>query len=259
MTRIHPTAIVAKTAELHPTVEVGPYAVIGPHVKIDEGTRIGAHAVVEGHTTIGKNVVLFHHCSVGVIPQDLKYRGQPTRLEIGDGTVIREFASVHIGTEEGGGLTKIGRKCLLMTYTHVAHDVTLGDGVILSSGAMLAGHVQVEDHAIFGGLSGVHQFVRVGKHAFISGGSMIGMDVPPFCTVSGHRAQLAGLNTVGLIRHGFTEEQIRNIKRAYRILFRMKLGLREAIVRVRAEIPDDPNVEHLLRFVEGSQRGVTRR
>lgn len=180
-------------------------------------------------------------------------------MEIGEGTIIREFASVHIGTEEGGGLTRVGKGCLLMAYSHVAHDVQLGDRVILASGAMLAGHVQVEDFVIFGGISGVHQFVRIGKHAFVSGGSMIGMDVPPFCTVSGHRAQLAGLNTVGLLRHGFSEAEIRNIKKAYRTLFRMKLGLREAVSRVRAEIPDDPNVEHLLRFVEGSQRGVTRR
>ena len=256
---IHPTAIVSPSAELHSSVEVGPYAVIGPQVKIDEGVRIGPHAVVEGRTTIGKNVEIFHHASVGAVPQDLKYRGQPTRLEIGEGTIIREFASVHIGTEEGGGLTRVGKGCLLMAYSHVAHDVQLGDRVILASGAMLAGHVQVEDFVIFGGISGVHQFVRIGKHAFVSGGSMIGMDVPPFCTVSGHRAQLAGLNTVGLMRHGFSDAEIRNIKKAYRILFRMKLGLREAMSRVRAEIPDDPHVEHLLRFVEGSQRGVTRR
>lgn len=256
---IHPSALVSETAQLHPTVEVGPFAVVGPHVTIGEGSVVGAHAMVEGRTTIGRNARLFHHCSVGAAPQDLKYKGEPTRLEIGDGTVIREFASVHIGTEEGGGVTRVGSRCLLMAYSHVAHDVQIGNGVILASGAMLAGHVVVEDHVIFGGISGVHQFVRIGKHAFISGGSMVGMDVPPYCTVSGHRAQLAGLNTVGLARHAFTEEEIRNIKKAYRILFRMKLGLREAVSRVRAEIPQDPHVEHLLHFVEGSQRGITRR
>jgi UDP-N-acetylglucosamine acyltransferase len=256
---IHPSALVSETAQLHPTVEVGPFAVVGPHVTIGEGSVVGAHAMVEGRTTIGRNARLFHHCSVGAAPQDLKYKGEPTRLEIGDGTVIREFASVHIGTEEGGGVTRVGSRCLLMAYSHVAHDVQIGNGVILASGAMLAGHVVVEDHVIFGGISGVHQFVRIGKHAFISGGSMVGMDVPPYCTVSGHRAQLAGLNTVGLARHAFTEEEIRNIKKAYRILFRMKLGLREAVSRVRAEIPADPHVEHLLHFVEGSQRGITRR
>lgn len=256
---IHPTAIISPSAEISSSVEVGPFAVIGPQVKIDEGARIGPHAVLDGQTTVGKGAVIFHHASVGAVPQDLKYRGEPTRLEIGEGTVIREFASVHIGTAEGGGVTRVGKNCLLMAYSHVAHDVQLGDGVILASGAMLAGHVQVEDHVIFGGISGIHQFVRIGKHAFVSGGSMIGMDVPPFCTVSGHRAQLAGLNTVGLMRHGFSDAEIRNIKKAYRILFRMKLGLREAMSRVRAEIPDDPHVEHLLRFVEGSQRGVTRR
>lgn len=258
MTRIHPTAIVAPSAELDASVEVGPYAVIGPRVRIGEGSTVGAHAVIDGDTTIGKRTTLFHHCSVGAAPQDLKYRGQRTRLEVGDDNIVREFATIHIGTEEGGGLTRIGSGCLFQAYSHVAHDVQIGDGVILSSGAMLAGHITVEDNVIIGGMAGVHQFVRLGCHAFISGGSMVGMDVPPFCIASGHRAELAGLNTVGLTRHKFSEEQLRNIKTAYRILFRMKLGLREAFSRVRAEIAGDPNVDHLLRFIEGSQRGVTR-
>lgn len=258
MAQIHPTAIVESSAQLHPTVEVGPFSIIGAAVKIGEGTKIGPHVVITGETTIGANNTFFQFCSVGEAPQDLKYRGQPTRLEIGDGNLVREFATIHRGTEEGGGVTKVGSKCLLASNTHVAHDVQLGNGVILASGAMLAGHVIVEDHVIFGGMAGVHQFARIGRHAFISGGSMVGMDVPPFCTASGYRSELAGLNTIGLKRHGFTEEQIRNVKRAYRILFRMKLGLREAVSRVRAELGSDPNVEHMLRFIEGSERGVAR-
>ncbi|AKU91515.1 acyl-ACP--UDP-N-acetylglucosamine O-acyltransferase [Vulgatibacter incomptus] len=258
MSRIHPTAIIESGAELHPSVEVGPYSIIGPQVKIGEGTKIGSHAVISGDTTIGKGARFFQFCSVGEAPQDLKYRGQPTRTVIGDNTVVREFATLHRGTEEGGGITKVGSRCLLMAYSHVAHDVQIGDGVILGNSSMLAGHVIVEDHVIFGGMSGIHQFTRIGRNAFIGGGSMVGMDVPPFCTASGYRAELAGLNTVGLTRHKFTEDEIRNIKKAYRTLFRMKLGLREALTQVRAELPGDPNVEHMLRFIEGSQRGVTR-
>lgn len=258
MAKIHPTAIVADTAELHPSVEVGPYAIIGPKVRIGEGSTVGPHAVIEGDTTIGARTKIFHHASVGAEPQDLKYRGEPTRLVMGEDNIVREFATIHIGTADGGGLTRIGSRCLFQAYSHVAHDVQIGDGVILSSGAMLAGHIVVEDHVIVGGMAGIHQFVRIGRHAFISGGSMVGMDVPPFCIASGHRAELAGLNTVGLTRHKFSEETIRNIKNAYRILFRMKLGLREAFSRIRAEISGDANVDHLLRFIEGSQRGVTR-
>lgn len=258
MSNVHPSAIVDGKAELHPSVTVGPFSVIGPDVRIGEGTKVGPHVVITGHTTIGRNNTFFQFCSIGEAPQDLKYRGQPTRLEIGDGNLVREFATIHRGTEEGGGVTKVGSRSLLASNTHVAHDVHLGNGIVLASGAMLAGHVVVEDFVIFGGMAGVHQFARIGRHAFISGGSMVGMDVPPFCTASGYRAELAGLNTVGLQRHKFTDEQIRNVKKAYRTLFRMKLGLREAISRVRAEMPGDPNVEHMLQFIEGSQRGVTR-
>jgi UDP-N-acetylglucosamine acyltransferase len=255
---VHPSALVHPGAELAPTVEIGPFAVIGPKVKIADGTTIGPHAVIEGDTTIGKGNRIFQFASVGAAPQDLKYRGQPTRLVIGDGNAIREFATLHLGTEEGGGVTRIGSKCLLMAYSHVAHDVQLGNGIILANNAQLAGHVIVEDFAIFGGMTGIHQFVRIGKHAFVSGGSMVGMDVPPFCTATGHRATLAGINSVGLARHKLPEEQIRRIKKAYRILFRQKLGLREAISRVRAELAGDAEVEHLVSFIEGSERGVTR-
>lgn len=258
MSKIHPTAIVAEGAEIAESVEIGPYAVIGPKVKIGEGCWVGPHAVIEGDTTIGRNNRIFQFAALGATPQDLKYRGQPTKLVIGDGNQIREFATLHIGTEEGGGITRVGNGCLLMAYSHVAHDVQIGNGVILANSANLAGHVIVEDFAIFGGMTAAHQFVRVGKHAFVSGKTGVGMDVPPYCTVAGHNAELAGLNTVGLARHKYSEDQIRNIKTAYRTLFRMKLGLREAISRVRAEIPNDPNVEHMLRFIEGSERGVTR-
>ncbi len=258
MAQIHPTAIVDPKAELHETTVIGPYAVIGPNVRLGAGTSVGPHSVLDGDTTIGANNRIFQFASIGAPPQDLKYRGQPTKLVIGDGNQIREFTTVHLGTEEGGGITRVGNRCLLMAYSHVAHDVQVGNGVILANSAQLAGHVIVEDFVIFGGVTGVHQFVRIGKHAFISGGSMIGMDIPPFCTATGHRASLAGINSVGLQRHKYSETTIREIKKAYRILFRMKLGLREAITRVRAEIPAEPEVEHMLAFIEASERGVAR-
>lgn len=258
MANVHPTAIVASGAELAADVTVGPYSVIGPHVRIGAGTTIGSHVVIDGDTTIGANNRIFQFAAVGGQPQDLKYRGARTKLVIGDGCTIREFATLHTGTEEGGGITRVGDGCLLMAYTHVAHDVQIGNRVIMSNSAQCAGHVVVEDFAILAGASGVHQFARIGKHAFVGGMTGVAMDVAPFCIASGARAELAGLNVVGLQRHGFTDEQLGRLKDAYRILFRSKLGLKEALERVRAEVPADANVEHLIRFIEGSQRGLTR-
>ena len=258
MANVHPTAIVSPGAELADDVVVGPFAVIGPHVRLGAGTTVGPHAVIDGDTTAGKNNRFFQFAAVGGAPQDLKYRGERTRLEIGDGNTFREFCTVHLGTEDGGGITRVGSGCLLMAYTHLAHDVQLGNRVIMSNSAQCAGHVIVEDFAILAGACGVHQFARIGKHAFVGGMTGVGMDVPPFCMAAGARAELAGLNTVGLQRHGFTEEQLAHLKDAYRLLFRSKLTLKEAVERVRAEVPADEHVEHLLRFVESSPRGLTR-
>jgi UDP-N-acetylglucosamine acyltransferase len=256
--RIHPSAIVEKGAELDSTVEVGPYAVIGARVKIGPRTKVGAHAVIEGDTQIGADNHLFQFAAIGAIPQDLKYAGEPTRLVIGDGNSFREFCTVHIGTVQGGGLTRVGNKCLLMANSHVAHDVKLGDGCILANSVALAGHVTVEDHAIFGGLSAVHQFTRVGRLAFVSGGSMVTQDVAPYVTVQGDRAEVAGINTVGLTRAGFDEHAMARVKSAYKILYRNKLGLREAIAHVRAEHGGHPEIDHLVAFLEGAERGIAR-
>jgi UDP-N-acetylglucosamine acyltransferase len=255
---IHPTAIISPGAELDSAVEVGPYAVIGPRVRIGAGTSVGPHAVIEGDTTIGRDNRIFQFAAIGAIPQDLKFAGEQTRLEIGDRNQIREFTTLHVGTAGGGGLTKVGSGCLLMAYCHVAHDVQVGDGCILANCAGLAGHVVLEDHVIVGGLAGVHQFTRVGRHAFIAAGAVVAMDVPPYCTAQGDRARLSGLNSVGLTRHGYSAEQVTRIKCAYRTLFRSKLGLREAIAQVRAEHAGHAAIEHLLRFLEGSERGVVR-
>jgi UDP-N-acetylglucosamine acyltransferase len=258
MSKVHPTAVVHPDAVLHESVEVGPFAVIGPKVKIGEGSAVGPHAVIEGDTTIGANNRVFQFASVGAVPQDLKYGGEPTRLVIGDGNQIREFTTIHIGTAGGTGVTRIGHGNLLMAYSHVAHDCNVGSHCVLANSVALAGHVEVGDHVILGGLSAVHQFTRVGTHAFISGGSMVAMDVPPYCTAQGDRAELVGLNTVGLTRHGYTEEQISRIKHAYKVLFRSKLGLNEALGKLQAEHGSHPETKLLLDFVANSQRGVTR-
>ncbi len=255
---IHPTAIVAPGAEIDPSCEIGPYAVVGSKVKMGPRTTVGAHAVVDGDTTLGAENQVFPHAAIGGIPQDLKYRGEPTRLVIGDRNRFREFCTAHVGTEGGGGVTRIGSGCLLMANAHVAHDVQLGDGCILANCATLGGHVVVEDHVIFGGLSAAHQFTRIGRLAFISGMTGVGMDVAPYCTVSGSRGELAGLNSVGMQRAGMSEEQIGRVKEAYRLVFRSKLPLSEALARVKAEMGEFEEIAHFAGFIEASQRGLLR-
>jgi len=255
---IHPTAVVDRHAELDSSVEVAPYAVIGLKVKIGPRTRVGPHAVIEGDTTIGAENVVFQFASIGAIPQDLKYAGEQTKVVIGDGNQFREFITVHSGTAAGGGVTRIGNRCLMMANSHVAHDVQLGDGCVLANSTALGGHVIVEDRVIFGGLSGVHQFTRVGRLAFISGGAMVTQDVPPYCTVHGNRAEVVGVNTVGLTRAHFDEQAISRVKAAYKAIFRAKMGLREAIAHVRAEYGGHPEIDHFVSFLEGTQRGIAR-
>jgi len=258
MGKVHPTALIHPEAKLHESVEVGPYAVIGPKVRIGAGTRIGSHAVIEGRTELGERNRVFQFASVGAVPQDLKYAGEDTQLIIGDDNQIREFTTLHIGTNGGGGITRIGNKNLFMAYSHVAHDCRLGDSCVLANSAALAGHVEVGNHVAFGGLSAVHQFTRIGDHAFIAGGAMVAMDVPPYCTAQGDRAELVGLNTVGLARHGFSDDQIARVKDAYKVLFRSKLGLNEAIAKLKAEYGGHAEIDVFLDFVVQSKRGLTR-
>lgn len=258
MAQVHPTAVVHPDAQLHETVEVGALAVIGPKVRIGEGTRIGPHVVIEGRTTLGARNRVFQFSSLGAAPQDLKYGGEDTELIIGDENQIREFTTLHIGTVGGGGATRVGHRNLFMANSHVAHDCVVGNGCILANSAALGGHVQVEDHVILSGLTAVHQFTRLGRHAFIAGGSMVVMDVPPYCMAQGDRAELVGLNTVGLERHGFDEERISRIKEAYRILFRSKLGVAEALEKMKAELGGHPEIDHFIDFVSQSKRGLTR-
>ena len=257
MTDIAATAVVDRRAELDSEVEVGPYAVIGPNVRIGSGTRIGAHAVLDGYTVIGRDCRVFPHAVVGMEPQDLKFRGERTWLRVGDRTVIREFATLNSATARDEA-TVVGSDCLLMAYSHVAHNCRLGDHVILANSANLAGHVQLDDYAIVGGVTPIHQFVHIGTHSFIGGGSRIPQDVAPYTRVAGNPAKCYGLNLVGLVRRGFSETTLDALKRAYRLLFRSGLTVREAVARVRSEVPALPEVQILVEFMLSSERGVTR-
>jgi UDP-N-acetylglucosamine acyltransferase len=253
---VHPTAVLAAGCVLGVGVRVGPYAVIGPHVRIGDRTTIGAHAAIDGHTTLGAENRIFQLASVGAEPQDLKYRGEPGRLEIGDRNLIREFATLNPGTAGGGMLTRVGDDNLVMNYAHVGHDSRVGSRCILANSSALAGHVTLEDFVIVGGLAAVHQFVRVGESALLGGGAMVTHDVPPFCNASGDRARLRGLNVIGLRRRGFDAARIRVIKQAYRLLFDADLALAEARARAAQELGAYPDVARLLAFIAASKRGL---
>ena len=257
-TIIDPRAVVSDGAQLDTGVKIGPFSMVGENVNIGADTIIGPHAVLEGRTTIGKSNRIFQFASVGTMPQDLKYDGEDSELIIGDRNQIRECATIHRGTRGGGMVTRIGNDGLFMTYSHVAHDCTIGNNVIVGNSVALAGHILIEDNAILSGFAGVHQFCRVGRLSYVGAASVVVMDVPPYTTVQGDRAKLAGLNLEGLKRKGFNPEEVSNLKKAYRLLFRSGLNLDQAVARVKAEVPDDPNVENLIDFVQRSERGVTR-
>jgi len=257
-TSVDPLAIVSDGAELDSGVVVGPFSIVGNGVRVGADTVIGPHVVLEGRTTIGSGNRIFQFASVGAIPQDLKYAGEDSELIIGNRNQIRECATIHLGTEGGGMVTSIGDDGLFMAYSHVAHDCRIGNSVILGNASTLAGHVVIEDGAILSGLTGVHQFCRLGQLSYIGAASVVVKDVPPYTTVQGDRAKLVGLNLEGLKRKGLSDEQITNLKRAYRVLFRSGLVLGEAVAKVRAEISPDHDVELLTEFVLASERGVTR-
>lgn len=256
--RIHPTAIVAPSATIGEGVTIGPYSVIGEHVSLGEGTTVGSHVVIDGWTEIGLGCRIFSHAVLGTEPQDLKFRGEKSTLFIGDHSVIREFATINRATAQGGGRTVVGNYNLIMAYAHVAHDCILGEQVILANSANLAGHVTIEDHAIVGGLCGVHQFCRIGRYALVGGCSAVNQDIPPFVKAQGNRPKLYGLNIVGLKRHNFSKEALQSLRRAYRLLFQSGVSIAEAMARVEEEIRDCPEVTYLVQFIKRSQRGITR-
>ncbi len=262
MARIHPSAIVDSGAELAPDVEVGAYALIGPDVRIGAGTRVGPHTVIEGCTTIGRDNRIHQFASIGGPPQDKKYRGERTRLEIGDGNTIREFVTLNRGTAQDRGVTRIGDENWIMAYVHVAHDCVVGSHTIFANSSNLAGHVEVGDWAILGGYTGVHQFCKIGAHAMTGVGTVVLHDVPPFVTVSGNTARAHGINSEGLRRRGFSNARINAIRGAYRTLYRSGLTLEEARARLAAQAlgpaEGEEDVGRIAEFLRGVSRGIVR-
>lgn len=256
MPSVHATAVVHPEADLSEEVRIGPYCVIGAGVRIGSGTELSAHVVIDGPTTIGNNCRIFPFASLGQIPQDLKFHGERSELVVGHNNVFREFVTFHRGTEGGGGRTLIGSNNFFMAYTHVAHDCRIGDSVIMANAATLAGHVTVQDHALIGAFSGIHQFCRVGKYGFIGGYSVITKDVLPYSKTVGNRAHCYGVNKVGLQRKGFSPEAMRTIKQAYRLLFQSKLNTSQALETIEKEVPQIPEIVYLVDFIKSSQRGI---
>jgi UDP-N-acetylglucosamine acyltransferase len=255
---VHPTAIVHPGARLAAGVEVGAYSLIGEHVEIGEGTIVGAHVVIEGHTRIGRDNRIFQFASLGADPQDKKYAGEPTRLEIGDRNVIREFCTFNRGTAQDTGVTRLGNDNWVMAYVHLAHDCQVGDRTIFANNAQLAGHVHVGDYAILGGFTAVHQFCRIGAHAMTAIGTTLLQDVPPYVTVAGNPAAPHGINAEGLRRRGFGADTILGIKRAYKTLYKSGLGLEDARQAIAAQRAECPELDVFLDFLATSQRGLVR-
>jgi UDP-N-acetylglucosamine acyltransferase len=253
---IHPTALVSPSARIGRGVHIGAYSVVGPHVELGEGTIVGDHVVIDGETRIGAGCRFFPYASVGLAPQDLKYHGETTRLEMGERNVVREFVTIHRGTQNGGGITRIGSDNLFMAYAHVAHDCVVGSHIIFANAATLAGHVEVADWSTIGAFSGVHQFCRVGLHAFVGGYTVVTKDVLPFSKTVGNRACIYGVNGLGLVRRGFTTEAVSAIRQAYRVLLQSRLNTSAAITRLEAEGPHTPEVRALIEFIRSSKRGV---
>jgi UDP-N-acetylglucosamine acyltransferase len=262
MPRVHPTALVDRQAELDDDVEVGPYAVVGPQLRIGAGSTIGPHAVLSGRTTIGRNNRIFAHAAIGGVPQDKKYAGEDTELVIGEGNTIREFCTFSIGTAQGGGVTRIGSDNWVMAYAHVAHDCRVGDHCILANAVTLAGHVELGNWVVLGGLTAVHQFVRVGSHAMAGGGTILVQDLPPFVICNGNPAAAHGLNSEGLKRRGFSAESIATLRRAYKAVYKEGLTVAAACEQVLQLAGQDPasaaELHAFADFVRSSTRGIVR-
>ena len=256
--KIHPSAVVSPEATIGPDVEIGPYCVIGRNVSIGRNTTLASHVVIGEGTVIGEGCRIAPFASIGGLPQDLKFKGEESRVIIGNFNDIREFVTINRATQADLGVTRIGDHNLIMAYCHVAHNCQLGSHIVMANASHLAGHVLVEDYAVIGGLVGVHQFSRIGAHAMIGGASAVNRDVPPYSTVFGNHARLYGLNLIGLKRRGFSAETISALKMAFRYVFRSGLLLSEGIEKVRREVKNLPEVEYFLKFIESSKRGVCR-
>ena len=255
---IHPTAIIDTEAEIGPNVTIGPYAIVKGNVTIGAGTEIGPYTTIDEYVSVGPDCRIFQYASIGAAPQDLKFHGEKTYLKIGRGSIIREFVTINRGTAFGGGYTEVGEENYLMAYTHIAHDCKTGKQVILANNATLGGHVELGDNVSVGGLVAIHQFVKIGEHAYIGGKSAVVKDIPPYVIAAGDRASLHGLNNVGLKRKAFSKSTLLSLKKAYRIVFRIGLTVKQASERVRAEVEQIPEVVNFIQFIERSSRGITR-
>ena len=256
--RVHPTALVHRRAEFGKRVQVGAYSYVGPKVICADDVQIGSYVHLGGRTFIGRGTAIWHYCSIGAQPQDLKYRGEDTRLVIGEHNAIREYVNISIGTDGGGGMTRIGNNNLLMVHVHVAHDCTIGDNSIFANNVNLAGHVEIDDNVVLGGMAAVHQFCRLGSYSMLTGGSMTGKDVPPFCRVHGQPAHILGLNTIGLRRANMDSATLATIKQMYRFVYRQQLTLDDAQQKIQQQLPDSAVRRTFLDFIARSQRGICR-
>lgn len=254
---VHPTAIIHPNARIGANCEIGPYCVIGEHVELGDGCKLHSHVVIDGHTRLGKENEIFPFASIGLKTQDLKWKGGTTRTEIGDRNTFREYVSIHSATGDGG-VTTIGSENLFLIHVHVAHDCVLGNHIIMSGYAGLAGHVVVEDQVVLGGYTAVHQFCRIGKLAMMGGCSKVVQDVPPFMMGDGNPAETRTINKIGLERNGISEAAIAALKQCYKILFREGLTISNALAKIEKEVPPGPEVQHLLNFVRSSERGISK-
>jgi len=257
-TEIHKTAIIDPKAVIDEDVSIGPFCIVGEGVKLKKGARLMSNVIIEGNTEIGEGCQIYPFASIGLPPQDIKYKGEKTGVRIGNNNIIREYASVHRASVGGDGMTAVGDNNFLMAYVHIAHDCKIGNNVVIANSAGLAGHVVIEDYAVIGGIVGVHQFTRIGAYAMVGAFSGIGQDIPPYTIASGPRAKLFGLNSVGLKRNGFPDSTINELKKAYKILFREKLTLKEALKKVQKDFPDSKEIRYLVGFIEKNKRGVCR-
>ena len=255
---IHPTAIISPKAEIEEDTFVGPFCIIQDGAHMKRGSKLISNVIIEGNTEIGENCTIYPFTSIGLPPQDLKYKGETTGIKIGNNNTIREYVTLHRASVGGDGQTTLGDNNFLMAYVHIAHDCKIGNSVIMANVATLAGHVVVEDHAYIGGLSAVHQFARIGSYAMVGGFSGVAQDIPPYMTASGPRAKLFGLNTIGLKRHGFSDSTINELKKAYKILFREKRTLKDAIKKIQEDLPYTDEIKHLIDFIQKNKRGICR-
>jgi len=254
---VHPSAIIHPHAQLAGDVVVGPYSLIGENVEIGEGTEVMSHAIIDGHTRLGKKNRVFPYASIGLAPQDLKYNGEPTRVEIGDGNSIREFVTIHRGTTEGEGVTRIGNDNLLMAYVHVAHDCQLGNNIIMANGASLAGHVTIQDHSTVGAFTMIHQFCRIGAYSFLGSATLVNQDILPYSKTSAPRpVEVYGANRLGLERRGLSKDDLKDLEAAFRLLTRSKLNTTQALEAIEAKGFQSPHVKVLVDFIKSSERGV---